>query len=403
MIGDIAPAEWTSEIDPLTGRQLTRLTDGLSNSYALYYFVPSVTPDGRYLVFHSERSGSVQLYRLDLGSGEIGQLTDGHTRDAGWAVWCEWHVDGIYNHLSAIDPISGEVWYFQDDELRATHVASFANRLVRRLPEGRMPIGQAAFSPDGKWFAYIHADEKRYRALLADREARTKAGTFHWDPDHQTAFRNIIGSVLSVIDTNSGEETVVAERDYHFHHVLFVDNETLLLNHPKNCAGMWTVRIDGTDERHLRPADAPGAHGAMINHQVVTGRGIAYESVAYFPQGRETYLGMYDTVRQSFTESLLPAEGYVHVGFDPAGAFDFVECAGGRHKILTVAGGVGNPLTATVLRRLSSPAHDDQRHHAHPFLSATRDRLYFTDWSERGFSQICALDVADLVAEADQR
>jgi len=86
MIGDVTPAEWSVESDAENGRKVTRLTDGRSNSYPLYYFTSSVTPDGRYVVFHSERSGEVQLYRLDLTSGEIGQLTDGHTRDAGWAA-----------------------------------------------------------------------------------------------------------------------------------------------------------------------------------------------------------------------------------------------------------------------------------------------------------------------------
>ena len=88
MIGTITAPEWRAESDPDTGRKVTRLTDGRSNSFALYYFTPSVTPDGRHLVFHSERSGEVQLYRLDLKTGEIGQLTNGHTRDAGWAIWC---------------------------------------------------------------------------------------------------------------------------------------------------------------------------------------------------------------------------------------------------------------------------------------------------------------------------
>jgi hypothetical protein len=403
MIGDITPAEWSSEIDPLTGRQVRRLTDGRSNSYALYYFVPSVTPDGRFLVFHGERSGAVQLYRLDLGSGEIGQLTEGHTKDSGWAVWCEWHLDGIYNHLSAIHPVNGEVWYFEDHVIRATNVATFANRLVRRLPSGRMPIGQAAFSPDGRWFGYIHADEARYRALLAQREAETAAGTFHWDPDHHFKFRNAIGSTLAVVDTVTGEERIVAERDYHFHHVLFVDNDTILINHPRECAGMWTIRLDGTGEHHLRPADAPGAHGAMINHQVVTARGIAYEAVRYLPEGRETYFGMYDPATHGFSEAPLPADGYVHVGFDPAGRFEFVESAGDRHELLAVRHVEGGGLAVDLLRRLESPAHDDQRHHAHPFLASDRRWLYFTDWSDRGFAQLCALDVADLVAAADRR
>lgn len=405
MIGDLSAAEWSTETDPDTGRIVTRLTDGRSNSYPLYYFTPSVTPDGRHFVFHSERSGEVQLYRLDLETGEIGQLTDGHTHDSGWAVWCEWHLNGIYNHLSAIHPIRGDVYYFEDHELRATEVGTFANWLVAKLAAGRMPIGQSAFSPDGRWFAYIHADERVYRALLADREARTKAGLFHWTPDHHGSFRNAIGATLAIIDTATGKERTVIAADYHFHHVLFVDNDTMLINHPKGVAGMWTVNRDGGGVRHLRPETAPGAHGAMINHQVITARGIAYESVNYdAPGGRATYLGMCDPISGGFTEALLPAEGYVHVGFDPAGRLDFIENSGATHSILMVHP-TSDPakLETKLLRRLSSPDHDDQRHHAHPFLSAARQQLYFTDWSAFGFAQICAVDVADLVAAADRR
>jgi len=402
MIGTITPAEWSNETDPKTGRQVSRLTDGLSNAYPLYYFVPSVTPDGRFLVFHGERGGAVQLYRLDLSDGSVGQLTDGHTKDAGWAIWCEWHLDGIYNHLSAIHPITGEVYYFQDDDIRATNVATFANRRVAKLPPGRMPIGQAAFSPDGRCFGYIHTDAATYLALLRDREIRTAAGTFTWSQHHHGAFRNAVRSTLAVIDTETGAERPVISTDFHFHHVLFLDNHTILLNHPRECAGMWAVDIDGTNVRHLRPADAPGAHGAMINHQVVTARGIAYEAVIDLPQGRETYLGLYDTATGHFTEDLLPIDGYSHVGFDPAGRFWFVECAGPRHELLAVQRAVGGSLATSLLRELSSPFHDDQRYHAHPFLAADRQRLYFTDRSPAGFSQVCALDVTDLVAAADQ-
>jgi len=404
MIGDVTPAEWSSETDPVTGRTIRRLTDGKSNSYPLYYFTTSITPDNRYLVFHSERSGEVQLYRLDLVTGKIGQLSAGHTIDAGWAVWCEWHLNGIYNHLAAIHPATGEVYYFEDDAILSTHVPTFANRLVARLPKGHMPIGQASFSPEGRWFAYIHADEAKVRALLKQREIDTKAGRFHWTPDHHFVFRNALGATLAVIDTATGAERTVIETDYHFHHVLFVDNTTLLLNHPKECAGMWVVDLDGTNVRHLRPADAPGAHNAMINHQVITERGIAYESVGYdAADNRETWLGMYDVKHDTFTEGLVPIDGYAHVGFDPAGNFDFIENAGARHEILTVhpAATPDGPLTTRLLRTLSSPFHDDQRYHAHPFLSPDRKRLYFTDWSAQGFSQVCMMDVGDLVAEAD--
>jgi hypothetical protein len=403
MIGDLTRAEWREERTP-SGRRLRRLTDGGSNSYPLYYFVRSETPDRRYFVFHSERSGKVQLYRLDLGTGEIGQLTDGHTTDSGWAIWCEWHLDGIYNHLSAIHPTTGEVFYFQDDEIRATDVASFANRSVAKLPAGRMPIGQAAFSPNGHWFGYIHADEAGYRALLTERERETLAGRFDWDRDHHDRFRNAIGSTLALVDTVSGETRTVVPADYHFHHVLFIDNETILVNHPRGVAGMWSVRLDGSDIRHLRPAGAPGAHGAAINHQVVTARGIAYEAVGPGSNRmRQTWFGLYHPQNDRWEEALLPIQGYAHVGYDPAGLFGFVENAGAHHEIVLVkpATEVGGPLGVEALHALRSPDHNDQRHHAHPALSSDRRTLFFTDWSPQRFAQICALDVADLVDMAE--
>ncbi len=396
MIGSVSPAEWRTETTP-DGRRLMRLTGPGSNCYPLYYFTPSVTPDGRWLVFHSERSGEVQLYRLDLTTGAIGQLTDGHTRDAGWAIWCEWHLNGIYNHLSAIRPTSGEVWYFEADELRATNIESFANRLMAKLPAGHISIGQTAFSPDGRWFAYIHTEAEGYLALLREREAKVAAGTFDWLRDHDP-FRNGIATTLALVDTASGEQRPVTTTDFHFHHVLFADNETMLVNHPKDAVGMWAIRRDGTGRRDLRPASAPGAHGASVNHQVVTARGIAYEAVDWTAAGRVNWFGMYDIEHDSFTEQKLPVTGYSHVGYDPAGTFEFIECAAPRHEILTVHR-TADPqqLEARVLHTLRSPDHNDQRFHAHPFLAADRRWLYFTDLSEQGFSQICRLDVSDIV------
>jgi hypothetical protein len=92
----------------------------------------------------------------------------------------------------------------------------------------------------------------------------------------------------------------------------------------------------------------------------------------------------------------------VHVGYDPQGRFEFAESAGDRHELLAVHHAPGGQLSTSLLRRLSSPAHDDQRHHAHPFLAKDRRKLYFTDWSPEGFAQVCTMDVADLVATADR-
>lgn len=88
-IGQTVPKEETSYRNPATGRTIRQLTAGRANNYPLYYFILSITPENDTLIFHSERTGWVQLYKLDLNTGGITQLTDGHTRDAGWAIWCE--------------------------------------------------------------------------------------------------------------------------------------------------------------------------------------------------------------------------------------------------------------------------------------------------------------------------
>jgi hypothetical protein len=186
--------------------------------------------------------------------------------------------------------------------------------------------------------------------------------------------------------------------------VLFIDDETILVNHPRGVAGMWSVRLDGSDIRHLRPAGAPGAHGAAINHQVVTARGIAYEAVGPGSNRmRQTWFGLYHPQNDRWEEALLPIQGYAHVGYDPAGLFGFVENAGAHHEIVLVkpAIEVGGPLRVEALHALRSPDHNDQRHHAHPALSSDRRTLFFTDWSPQRFAQICALDVADLVDMAE--
>ncbi len=38
------------------------------------------------------------------------------------------HLRGIYNHLSPLNSVRREVYYFQDDEIRATHLDTLANR-----------------------------------------------------------------------------------------------------------------------------------------------------------------------------------------------------------------------------------------------------------------------------------
>ena len=60
-IGDAFASELRRYKDTATGRSITQFTSAKANSYPLYYFIPSHTADGRYLVFHSERGSSSSI------------------------------------------------------------------------------------------------------------------------------------------------------------------------------------------------------------------------------------------------------------------------------------------------------------------------------------------------------
>ena len=64
---------------PETGRQMLQLTSGPAFCYPLYYYTPSITADGRFLIYHRAEEGWVQLYRLELATGESVQLTHAST------------------------------------------------------------------------------------------------------------------------------------------------------------------------------------------------------------------------------------------------------------------------------------------------------------------------------------
>jgi hypothetical protein len=283
------------------------------------------------------------------------------------------------------------VYYFQDEEVRCTHLDTLVNRAVHRMP-GRIPIGQSSFSPDGRHYAFIHADRRNFVEVMSDLEALR-----NMRPQKTFDFRPRIPATIGLIETETGKYRHIVELDFHVHHVIFADNQRVLVNHIRDGHGMWIIGIDGSGMRTLRP---PDEHGSIV-HQVVTKAGIFYEAVGDRAAGgtRKNWFGRYDLAADTFDEVLLPEiDGYVHTGLDSAGRFLFFEEHGRKHRLFSLhhpRRAAGRQLKA--LREMALyPAPGGQRYHAHPFLSPDRKWLFYTEVID-GHSQVCAIDVQDLV------
>jgi len=127
------------------GRQLT--VNAKAN------LLPSVSPDGRYIIFTSNRSGSANIWRMDIDGGNLKQLTNGNldyssslSPDGKWVVYVHesaststlWKVsiDGG-DPVQLTDKDAGNPVFSPDGELIA---CSYGNGKVAVIPsEGGQP------------------------------------------------------------------------------------------------------------------------------------------------------------------------------------------------------------------------------------------------------------------------
>ncbi|MGQ0701659.1 MAG: amidohydrolase family protein [Gemmatimonadales bacterium] len=151
---------------PISGGIATRLTSGIAHDMQ-----PRWSPDGKQIVFVSDRSGDENVWLVSATGGEPRPLTTGNDM-----VYLspEWSPDGNYVVVSKGTPTSLEhLWLY--------HVKGGRGLELTAGPGGLRMLG-AAFGPNGRyvWFAQRNGTWQ-YNALLPqfqlavyDREAGTR-------------------------------------------------------------------------------------------------------------------------------------------------------------------------------------------------------------------------------------
>jgi serine/threonine protein kinase/Tol biopolymer transport system component len=147
------------EIAP-NGSEVRQLTSGMKRNYA-----PAVSPDNRFIVFHSNRPGIFQIWRMDRDGSNPVQLTFGNSE----SHWPQVSIDGksvVYEHFEP--GASGSLWRVPLNGGTPAQITEGA---------GVRPV----VSPDGKWLGFWQNDGKTnspWRLAVVSLETGKQVQTF---------------------------------------------------------------------------------------------------------------------------------------------------------------------------------------------------------------------------------
>ena len=151
---------------PFTGGKATRITEGMA-----YDVQPRFSPDGKSIVFTSDRSGNDNIWTMELESEETKKITKSENEHFQSA---EWSPDGEYLVVSRGRRIHKLYMYHKD--------GGGGFQLIKE--PARLKTIEPTFSPDGRYIYYsrrngawnYNAQLPQYQIGTYDRENGTNAG-----------------------------------------------------------------------------------------------------------------------------------------------------------------------------------------------------------------------------------
>ena len=119
------------------GTRLTRITNTSADD-----LTPTFSPDGNQIAFSSDRSGTWEIYKLTLASGEITRLTNtGDTVRQGWPSWSPDGSSIAFEYRG----VAGE---------SDIYVMEADGTLAQNITNNPAYDGAPVWSPDGKRIAF---------------------------------------------------------------------------------------------------------------------------------------------------------------------------------------------------------------------------------------------------------
>ena len=156
-VGAALPSEYATAADPVTGATVHQLTSAACINHAPFFLTSAFTPDERHVLFTSYRSGTPQLYEVELLDGPIRRLTD---------------VEGLHPYSAVIAADGSEVLYTRSEGgaepagvIEAVSRHDLSRRVIHRLPGAQ--LAECSVSADGAWVVTAMKRDGRNGLLVA--------------------------------------------------------------------------------------------------------------------------------------------------------------------------------------------------------------------------------------------
>jgi oligogalacturonide lyase len=223
--GTIIRSVMTREKDKITGIEVTRLTDNQGNTIHPYFTQPLFSDDGRFLLVTSDRTGSWQLYSLELSTGVMIQLTD---------------EPGINPHSPCLDGKRMIAYYWSGTTLKSVNLADFHENELYRTPKGFHP-GALCITADGLALDFCYSETLKLSTVTGKLYSEMS----------ETLFRRPTSVVMRVNTQDGTGKALWGEREWISHVITSpVDREIVVFCHEGHwhlVQRTWVVRADTSE------------------------------------------------------------------------------------------------------------------------------------------------------------
>ena len=276
------PAEQKVFTAEESGFEVIQLTTHPADDSGLYFTSNSFAPADGGLVFTSRRTGSWNLFFMDLKTFEFVQLTDSRSISGTGADVCA---------------ATHEVFYRDGPTIKTVNLKTLVERKITTVPDGYNVGAALSVTAAGDALAFSISEKVTLK---------TKTDVIYSDMDEHFALRPW-SAVLTGRTDGTGWHEIARQKKWISHTLISPTNPALVVYCHEGRWNqveqrMWLVNGDGTNNRALRPEETPEL---SIGHEYWFADGVHVGYQAQAPKSPKM-IGVADARDGTFVEYRAP-------------------------------------------------------------------------------------------------